>query len=181
MVPLVLVSFNFRRERSLLADDDPEARKVDLLDQVRTAHGQLEQALTSLSPEQMEAKGVVGEWSVKATLGHITWWEQVPVHALRGETDENLLPNEEWNIDRANAVLFERNQARPLDDVLTAFHSSYTELWRELEAMTAARLDEASPYGGSLFELIAGNTYAHYNEHTNLMTAAFGLTLPGTP
>jgi uncharacterized damage-inducible protein DinB len=161
--------------------DDPEARKADLLDQVRTAHGQLEQALASLSPEQMEAKDVVGEWSVKATLGHVTWWEQVPLHALRGEPDENLLPNEEWDTNRANAVLFERNQARPLDDVLAAFHSSYTELWRELEAMPASRLDEASPYGASLLELIAGNTYAHYNEHMNLLVAAFELALPGTP
>jgi uncharacterized damage-inducible protein DinB len=161
--------------------DDPEARKVDLLDQVRTAHGQLEQALAALSPEQMEAEGAIGGWSVKATLGHVTWWEQVPLHALRGEPDENLLPSEEWNTDRANAVLFERNQARSLDDVLTTFHSSYTELLRELEAMPAARLDEASPYGGSLLELIAGNTYAHYDEHTNLLAAAFELTLSGTP
>jgi uncharacterized damage-inducible protein DinB len=161
--------------------DDPEARKADLLDQVRTTHGQLEQALAALSPEQMEAKGEVGEWSAKATLDHVTWWEQVPLHALRGEPDEDLLPDEEWNTDRANAVLFERNQVRPLDDVLAAFHSSYTELLRELEAMPAARMDEASPYGGSLLELIAGNTYAHYNEHTNLLAAAFELTLPGTP
>jgi uncharacterized damage-inducible protein DinB len=161
--------------------DDPLARKADLLNQVRTAHGQLEQTLASLSPEQMEAKGVVGEWSVKATLGHVTWWEQVPLHALRGEPDENLLPNEEWNTDRANAVLFERNQARPLDDVLAVFRGSYNDLLRELEAMPAARLDETSPYGGSLLELIAGNTYAHYDEHTNLLATAFGLTLPGTP
>jgi uncharacterized damage-inducible protein DinB len=161
--------------------DDPEARKADLLDQVRTAHGQLEQALAALSPEQMEAEGTIGAWSVKATLGHVTWWEQVPMHALRGEPDENLLPNEEWDTDRANAVLFARNQKRPLDDVLAAFHSSYTELLRELEAMPAARLDEASPYGGSLLELIAGNTYAHYNEHTNLLATALGLTLPDTP
>jgi uncharacterized damage-inducible protein DinB len=161
--------------------DDPEARKADLLAQVRAAHGQLEQALAALSPEQMEAEGAVGGWSAKATVGHITWWEQVPVHALRGEPAEDLLPDEEWDTDRANAVLFERNQARPLADVLDAFHGSYTELSRELETMPAARLDEASPYGGSLLELIAGNTYAHYNEHTNLLAAAFGLSLPDTP
>lgn len=164
-----------------MPSDDPLARKAELLDHVRASHAQLEQALTALSPKQMEAEGTIGGWSVKATLGHVTWWEQVPLHALRGEPDEDLLPDEEWNTDRANAVLFERNQARPLDDVLAAFHRSYTELLRELEAMPAARMDEVSPYGGSLLELIAGNTYAHYNEHTNLLAAAFELTLPGTP
>jgi len=129
----------------------------------------------------MEAEGAVGRWSAKATIGHITWWEQVPVQALRGEPAEDLLPDEEWDTDRANAVLFDRYQARLLADVLAAFHSSYTELLRELEAMPPARLDEASPYGGSLLELIAGNTYAHYDEHTNLLATAFGLTLSGTP
>jgi hypothetical protein len=129
----------------------------------------------------MEEDGTIGGWSVKATLGHITWWEQVPLHALRDDPEENLLPGEEWDTDRANAVLFERNQARPLDEVLSAFSSSYNDLLRELEAMPAARLDEASPYSASFLELIVGNTYAHYNEHTNLVAAAFELTLPGTP
>jgi hypothetical protein len=126
----------------------------------------------------MEAGGTVGEWSAKATLGHITWWEQVPLHALRGEPDEDILPDEAWNIERANAVLFARNHARPLDDVLAAFHASYTELMQELEALPAARLHEASPYGGVLLDLIAGNTYTHYDEHTTLLATAFGLRLP---
>jgi uncharacterized damage-inducible protein DinB len=164
-----------------MPSDDTEARKSELLDHVRTAHARLEQALAALSPEQMEAEGMVGGWSAKATLGHITWWEQVPLHALRGEPDEDILAGEEWNTDRANAVLFERNQARSLDDVLAAFHASYAESLQELEAMPAARLDETSPYGGNLLELIAGNTYAHYDEHTNLLAAAFGLSSPGTP
>jgi hypothetical protein len=161
-----------------MRSEDPEARKADVLDRVRTAHARLEQAVAALTPEQMEADGVVGAWSVRATLGHITWWEQVPAHALRGEPDEDILPDEEWDTDRANAVLFARNQVRPLADVLAAFHASYAELLRELDALPAARLDEPGPYGGSLFELIVGNTYAHYDEHASLLAAAFGLSLP---
>ncbi len=137
--------------------------------------------MASLTPSQMEAEGFVGGWSAKATLGHITWWEQVPLHALRGEPGEDILPGEEWDTDRANAVLFARNQARPLADVLAAFHASYAELLRELEAQPAARLDEPGPYGASLYEVIAGNTYAHYDEHADLLAAAFGLSLPQPP
>lgn len=158
--------------------DDPEARKADVLDRIQMAHARLEHAVASLTPGQMEAEGLVGGWSVKATLGHITWWEQVPVHALRGEPDEDILPGEEWDTDRANAVLFARNQVRPLSNVLSAFQTSYAELLGELETLPATRLDEPGPYGGSLFELIVGNTYAHYDEHVNLLVAAFGLTLP---
>jgi hypothetical protein len=164
-----------------MASDDLEDRKAELLDRIRASHASLEQVLAAITPEQMEAKDPVGGWSAKATLGHVTWWEQVPLHALRGESDENILPGEEWNIDRANAVLFERNQVRPLYEVLAAFQASYTELLRELEALPAMRLNEASPYGGSLVDLIVGNTYAHYDEHTNLLAQAFGLSVPGTP
>jgi len=161
--------------------NDAEADKAELLDRVRTTHARLEQALAALSADQLEAEGTVGGWSAKATVGHITWWEQVALHALRGEPDEDILPDGEWSIDRANAVLFARNQARPLDEILAAFHASYTELARELEVLPAARLDEAGPYGDPLLELIAGNTYSHYEEHTQLLGAAFGLRLPTTP
>jgi len=161
-----------------MRSDDAEARKAEVLDRIRTAHARLGQAVASLTPRQMEAEGLVGEWSVKVTLGHITWWEQVPVHAIRGEPDDDILPGEEWDTNRANAVLFARNQARPLTDVLAAFQASYAELLRGLDVLPAVRLDEPGPYGGSLHELIAGNTYDHYDEHANLLIAAFGLSLP---
>jgi len=161
-----------------MQSDDPETHKAAVLDRIQSRHRQLEQALATLTPEQMEAEGAVGEWSVKATLGHITWWEQVPIHAIRGEPDEDLLPGEEWDTDRANAVLFARNKARPLSKVLDAFYASYAELLRELEALPAERLDEPTLYGVSLVELIAGNTDHHYDEHADLLAAAFGLSLP---
>src|SRR5262245_37125603 len=101
--------------RGDMRSDDAVARKADMLDRIQLAHVRLEQGLAALTPEQLETEEVIGGWSVKATLGHITWWEQVPIHAVRGEPDEDLLPGEEWDTDRANAVLFARNQARPLD------------------------------------------------------------------
>ena len=169
-----------REEQAQVPSDDLETRKVELLDRIRTTHARLEQVLAALSPAQLEMESMVGDWSAKATLGHITWWEQVPLHALRSEPDEDLLRGEEWTTDRANAVLFARTHSRALDDVLAAFHASFTELFQELQALPAERLEEAGPYGGSLLELIAGNTYAHYDEHTNLLAAAFGLKAQGT-
>jgi uncharacterized damage-inducible protein DinB len=160
-----------------MPSDDLETRKGDLLDHIQTTHARLEQVLTALSPEQLEMESMVGTWSAKATLGHVTWWEQVLLHALRGEPDEDLLLGEAWSTDRANAILFARNQSRPLGEVLAAFHASYTEVLQELKVLPAQRLDEAGPYGGSLMELIVGNTYAHYDEHTRLLTAAFGLNV----
>src|SRR5690242_9499258 len=110
-----------------MRSDDAEARKAHVLDRSQTAHARLEHVVASLTPGQIEAEGLVGEWSVKVTLGHITWWEQVPMHAFHGEPDDDILPGEEWDTNRANAVLFARNRARPLTDVLAAFQTSYAE------------------------------------------------------
>src|SRR5262245_20672673 len=122
---------SFRRGTGRMQSDDHEARKAEMLDRVRATHARLEQALAPLSREQMEAEGMIGGWSVKATLCHVTWWEEVALHALRGQPDEDILPGEEWDTDRANAVLFARNRRRPLDEVLAAFHASYAELLGE--------------------------------------------------
>lgn len=157
---------------------DEETRKAELLAHVQASRGRLEEVLARLSPEQMEAAVLEGNWSPKVVLGHIAWWEQLALHALTGEPDEDILPGEEWNLDRANAVLFARNRSRPLDDVLAAFHASHAALVRELEATPAARLDGPSRYGGSLHDLIAGNTYQHYDEHTTALAAAFGFDEP---
>ena len=155
--------------------NDP--RNQELLSRVRTSHARLEQALQSLTPQQFEAESLDGGWSAKATLGHITWWEQVPLHAITGEADEDILAGEEWDIDRANAKLLERNRARPLDEVRADFDTSYASLVAALEALPAERLDAPSPYGGTLEALIAGNTYEHYDEHAGYIAAAFGLSL----
>ena len=156
---------------------EPDSRKDELLARVRTAHARLEQLLGKLTPEQFEAETLDGGWSVKATLGHITWWEQVPLHAITGASDEEILAGEEWDIDRANAKLLERNRARPLGDVRADFDASYAALLAALEALPAARLDALSPYGGTLETLIAGNTYQHYDEHASYIAVAFGLSL----
>lgn len=160
-----------------MSDDSSDARhaelKVELLDRVHATHARLERATSGLSPSQLEADETLGEWSVKATLGHITWWEGVALHVLRGEPAEDILPGEEWDTDRANAVLFARNRSRPLADLLADFRSSYAELLRALDTLDPARLDEPSPYGGSLHQLLAGNTYEHYDEHAAAIEAAF--------
>src|SRR5579884_992150 len=124
--------------------------KDELLSRVRTSHARLEQALAGLTREQLEAEVLDGGWSPKATLGHITWWEQVPLQAIKGVPAEDLLAGEEWDTDRANAKLLERNRSRPLDEVRADFDASYASLLSTLESLPVARLDEPSPYGGTL-------------------------------
>ena len=47
----------------------------DLLDQITSERGFLEETLARLTHAQMLLPGVVGEWSVKDALAHISTWE----------------------------------------------------------------------------------------------------------
>ena len=49
--------------------------KSELLNQIRTERGQLEETLARLTHAQMLLPGVDGEWSVKDALAHISTWE----------------------------------------------------------------------------------------------------------
>lgn len=162
-----------------MSANDP--RRDELLARVRASHARLEQAISALTPEQTEAEVLDDGWSVKATLAHITWWEQLPLHAIAGVPDEDILPGEEFDLDRANAKLLARNRVRPQGELRDAFDASYASILSALQTLPTARLDEPSPYGGTLADLIAGNTYLHYDEHAGYIATAFGLDLPSAP
>jgi len=51
--------------------------KTDLLAAIDQERGALETFLETLTPEQMVATRVVGEWSVKDVLAHLIEWEQM--------------------------------------------------------------------------------------------------------
>ena len=51
--------------------------KTDLLQAIDQERGALQALLDTLSPEQMAAPGIVGEWAVKDVLAHLTAWDQM--------------------------------------------------------------------------------------------------------
>jgi len=57
-------------------------RKSHLLGLMQTEHSKLEALLNSLNEEQMLRPDVVGTWSVKDVLAHLTWWEQTMISEI---------------------------------------------------------------------------------------------------
>src|SRR5215472_9978778 len=142
-------------------------RKSLLLGLMRTEHSQLEALLNSLSEEQMLRPDVVGSWSVKDVLAHLTWWEQAMVSEIvHGVELDPGLNGEPWSTERANALMVEARRSTPLAEVLAAFQDSYRQMLQVVED-----LDEAELANEELYTHLANNTGNHYAEHRQMIVA----------
>jgi hypothetical protein len=100
---------------------------LSAIDKERNA---LEMLLEPLTPEQITAPGMVGDWSIKDVLAHIIEWEQMVlmwhVTGLRGEIPELPAPGFKWNQTPVlNHQIYEKHRARPLDIILKQFQASH--------------------------------------------------------
>ena len=144
--------------------------KADLLERIQTEHHKLEILLAQLDENQMVQSGVVGNWSVKDILAHITAWERCMLQWV-GETRQGLIPRlpaSKHDLHRWNVRFYQENQASPLEEVLAAFDRSYQAVLQNIrEAPEEELLKEihgAWPEG-PVWQGIADNTWGHYQEH----------------
>jgi hypothetical protein len=148
--------------------------KAELLARIDQEWTALRELIDSLTPKQM-TEAVPGSWSVKDHLVHLTTWEQFllryhlgqePPHIVMGVEEETF---EGLDEDGMNALIYERSQNRPLEDVLDSFGQSHTLVLDALGPMTFADLMQPryadDPEARPLINWVIGNTYDHYREH----------------
>ena len=156
--------------------------KAELLHLIQTERADLETGLGGLTEEQMVQGGVEGEWSIKDILAHLTFWERRMLYlidtAARGERPQSLVGDDEdrdARIDRLNQENFVANQDRPLSEVLADYQRTFELVLEMLGTLSDEDLSDsgriAQMLGGSVSELIAGDTYEHYQEHGKAIRA----------
>jgi uncharacterized protein (TIGR03083 family) len=130
------------------------------------------QALNSLvesfSAEEMQAPGVVEDWSVKDLLGHMAFWANKAAHDLdainAGDESAIQLAGGQEGIDAWNARESEARKGKSLKDVKREWEESYEAASRALDK-TAPELLEREVGGYSMFVRFREDTYNHYKEH----------------
>jgi len=146
--------------------------KNELISALEDSHERLLESIEGLSPEAMVEPGVVGEWSVKDVLAHLSRWEAEVVKLLwqarQGIAPTTLL-NEQVPDDEVNARWHEEDQARPLERILEDFYGVRDQTIRRLEFFTDKDLNDPKRYpwlgGQPLMEWVAGDTFEHDAEH----------------
>jgi hypothetical protein len=144
-------------------------QQAAFLDQIKTARLAWDTQLARLRPDQTSIPGVVGNWSVKDLVAHITWSEREMVGVLRSRA---LVGSDLWNLtnDERNEIVYQQNRGRPLEEVLAEAGQVYRQLLELVSAMSEAELNDPlyiteMPPGLPPWRLLAGNTYIHYQEH----------------
>ncbi|PJF36723.1 MAG: hypothetical protein CUN49_04030 [Candidatus Thermofonsia Clade 1 bacterium] len=148
-----------------------DVQKQAVLEQLRRSRANLLAAIEGLSPNDMLRPGVVGFWSVKDVLAHLTVWESELVTALSQLDRPSLVPHivQIEDIDAFNAEQYHINAPRPLERVLEDFHGVHKHLLRAVEALDERTLTDVRKFrwleGEPLTYLIADCAHWHEDEH----------------
>lgn len=147
-------------------------RKTQLLSLIQAEHSHLETLINSLDEATLDRPGVVGDWSIKVVLAHLTWWEQQALGVLRGEPDIVQPEGEPWEItqQRINTQTYEASKDRPLSEILSEWRVSYQQVLQAIEGLSNEELAREEVYDD-----LAGNTFEHYQDHRQAIAAALGL------
>ena len=114
--------------------------------------------------------GVAGQWSVRDVLAHITTWEEEVLKAITLILEGKSLPRYSTTyggIDAFNA----REQARKRGLSLDHVNGELAATHRRLLAFLADIPERDSATEKRLLRRIRLDTYGHYREHTDQITA----------
>lgn len=146
-------------------------KKQEVLDQIREAREEMQQALNGLANDMMLRPGVVGMWSVKDVLAHLSIWQSELITALSQLDQPQHAPHivEIEDIDEFNAEQYRANVRRPLDIILEDFEGVHKHLIKTVEELDEKTLNDNRTFswmeGEPLWYLIAENGYWHEQEH----------------
>lgn len=144
--------------------------KAQFLERVRRARAEWEAALDRLDEGEWLAPGFGGEWTAKDTVAHITWHEKEMLGLIAARA---LAGSDWWNLPlhERNALIYAENQDRPLQEVRREAADVYARLLEALDTLSEEDLNDPArfkdmPPDWKPWQLIADNTYDHYEDHT---------------
>jgi hypothetical protein len=144
--------------------------KAKIVERIVVERRRLEQNLVSLSADAMVQPGVIGEWSVKDILAHLTDWEQRFLGwyeaGLRGEVPRTPAPGLGWgDLHILNQQIFEKHRHQSLDDVLPEFRTSYERVLATVKEISEEDIFTVGRYEWLGRENLAGDILANTANH----------------
>ena len=145
--------------------------KQDLLKAIDNERRKLEKTLENLTPQELIEPGIVGEWSVKDVLAHLSAWEQMCLGwyhtGIRGEMPALPAPGFKWNqIAQLNHQIYEEHKDQPLEEVLDYFQDSSREILELIQYLSDQKLFSPGQFAwtkkNTLGTYFVSNTSSHY-------------------
>lgn len=141
----------------------------NLVNILRSERYEWNKLIDAVGEVRMQLPGVVGAWSVKDLIAHITWAEHETLLIIENRMKESSAL---WYVDQGERkeIVYQQNRERPLDDVLAEAHAVFEELVSNIEGLKEEAIHDASyfqdmPAEWVPWQVIAANTYFHYRAH----------------
>ena len=143
-------------------------RKAQLLEKMERAWRDLTESFAGLPAERMVVPGVVGDWSVKDVLAHVTTWEDEALthlpHILAGETPPRYSVTY-GGVDAFNALMTERKRALSLEEVLRQLEETHALVMAYVKSAPEELLVTETRFR----RRIRLDTYGHYAGHAKMI------------
>ena len=143
-------------------------RKEQLLERLDKAWRELIVSYAGLSEAQLTQSGVVGDWSVKDLLAHVTTWEEESLkhlpHIHAGETPPRYSVAY-GGIDAFNALMTEQKRALSLAEVLRQLDETHRRLVEYVRDAPEEQFTSDTRFRRRL----RLDTYSHYPIHTKMI------------
>lgn len=153
--------------------------KAEIIESIHTERQALYESIVNLLSEDLEKPGVVGEWSVKDLLAHLTAWEQLFLawyaDELAGKTVHLPVEGMTWEqIDELNQMIFEEHREKTFETVRGEAETSFQQILDAVEGMTEEVINQAGHYPWlgkhALSYLLRECTDIHYKWARELVT-----------
>ncbi|MDE2900843.1 MAG: maleylpyruvate isomerase N-terminal domain-containing protein [Chloroflexota bacterium] len=137
--------------------------KDALFRRIESAWGELQDALSGLSDEQMQEPGAVGEWSVRDLMAHVTTWEEEALKALPVIIVGGKLPRyaSVGGIDAFNARQQEAKRHLSLDRLRLEMDATHQRLLGVLDRTA----ESVYAKEGRFLRRLRLDTYGHWRLH----------------
>jgi hypothetical protein len=139
--------------------------RQQLLNRLDAAWMAFQASYAGLSNARLAEPGVVGDWSVKDIIAHVTWWEEealrhLPLIIAGGQPPRYSLTY--GGIDAFNAIMAERKRLVSLSDVLTQQNDTHQRLIDFIQSVPEDQFTRETRFRRRL----RLDTYSHYPIHT---------------
>lgn len=145
--------------------------KQELLEKVRGGSETFVKSFEGMGPDALLETGVVGDWSIKDLIAHISFWKaeliQVLFNVKQGTTPPHS--SQPRDIDAMNAQFHIESQARTADQILADYHGVSKQLLRRIEELQEKDFGSPDRFpwlrNEPLERWVAVDSYEHEDEH----------------
>jgi len=144
-------------------------KKQQVFQKLEQAWTALKESYSGLSEAQLTEPGMMGEWSVKDILAHVTTWEEEALKALPLILTGGRLPRYTrfGGIDAFNAQMAEQKHDMALSEVLRQLEEMHLRLLDYLHSVPDEHFTRETPFRHRL----RLDTYSHYPLHARAIQA----------